>query len=94
MLGLGHALLPNFSAPLSNMCKNKIFIEDYSPVKRGQVSTWVLNSKRITLPLQLNLNSFFFFYVSFPKIKSEEKKKNCFKMLSPECESLATEITL
>lgn len=75
MLGLGHALLPNFSAPLSNMCKNKIFIEDYSPVKRGQVSTWVLNSKRITLPLQLNLNSFFFFYVSFPKIKSEEKKK-------------------
>lgn len=76
MLGLGHALLPNFSAPLSNMCKNKIFIEDYSPVKRGQVSTWVLNSKRITLPLQLNLNSFFFFLnVSFPKIKSEEKKK-------------------
>lgn len=77
MLGLGHALLPNFSAPLSNMCKNKIFIEDYSPVKRGQVSTWVLNSKRITLPLQLNLNSFFFFFlnVSFPKIKSEEKKK-------------------
>lgn len=70
VLGLGHALLPNFNAPLSNMCKNKIFVEDYSPMKRGQTSTCFLNSRSISLPLQLNLNHFFFFpYVSFPQNK-------------------------
>lgn len=54
-------MLPNFIASLLNMCENKTFIEDYNPMKHGQIFTRDLSSKSITLPLYLNLNLFFMF---------------------------------
>lgn len=77
LLGLGHILLPNLTTHLLDVSKSKIFMENYTPVKHGQIFTGVLNSESTSSVPEP------FFHVSF--LQNPVWDRHVLEMFHPEC---------